>query len=64
MTLENTTPELTVTVLVIVDVPGTLLLTVKVTSQVPALVTVRDVTCPDAGVEHPADPVPDGRLHV
>jgi hypothetical protein len=62
-TWENTTVELIVTVWVIVDVPGRLLLTVNLTSHVPALVTGREVNCPDAGVEHPAVPPPEGKLH-
>ena len=43
MTLENVTPEVTVTVLVTVETPGKPLLTVSITSQVPARVTGRFV---------------------
>ena len=63
-TFEKITAELIVTVLVTADVPGRPLLTVNITPQVPALVTVSDVLWPGAGVTHPADPAPEGRLHV
>ena len=67
-TVENTTLDVTVTVLVIEALGGIALLTVMVTLQVPALVTVRatvvDVLGPGDGILHPALPAPEGKLHV
>ena len=67
-TVENTTLDVTVTVLVVEALGGIALLTVMVTLQVPALVTVRatvvDVLGPGDRKLHPAVPVPDNKLHV
>lgn len=64
MTLEKVTVEVMVTVLVTVDVPGRLLLTVNVTLHVPARVKNRVVFCPAEGVLQPALPPPEGKLQV
>ena len=66
ITLEKVTPEDTVTVLVTVALGNIPLLTVIMTLQVPALVTVSatvvEVLGPGEAIEHPAVPAPEGRL--
>jgi len=67
-TVENTTLDVTVTVLVVEALGGIALLTVMVTLQVPALVTVSctvvKVLGPGEAMLQPAVPAPESRLQL